>query len=100
MPQSSMPRQHAALRMQANPDYSMAVRGVVRAPRGDELLNLDTADHFQFRGTWRKKRSNISHGGLTEESAVFAIELGCAFVADLKSRAGGIKAVVQHQTPR
>ena len=40
------------------------------------------------------------HRRLAEEAAVFAIELRSAFVADLKSRTGGIKTIVQHQAPR
>jgi hypothetical protein len=37
---------------------------------------------------------------LAEEAAVFAIELRGAFVADLKSCAGRIETLIQHQVPR
>ena len=64
--------------------------------------NIDSgaSDQFEFRSTWGKKRSNVPHRRLAEEAAVFAIELRRAFVADLKSRAGRIETIVQHQTPR
>lgn len=65
-----------------------------------ELLSSKTTDQFEFRRTWREKRSDVSHRRLTEEAAIFAIELRRAFVADLKGRAGGIETIVQHQAPR
>lgn len=69
---------------------------------GMKATNTDsgTAGRFQFRSPWRKKRSNVSHWRLAEEAAVFAIKLRSAFVADLKSRAGRIQALVQHEAPR
>ena len=67
---------------------------------GDELLNSQATDRFEFRSTWRKKRSDVPHRGLAEEAAIFAIELCRAFVADLKGRAGRIETIVQHQAPR
>jgi hypothetical protein len=66
----------------------------------NKQLRSETTDQFEFRSTRRKKRSNVPHRRLAEEAAVFAIELGCAFVADLKGRAGRIETIVQHQTPR
>jgi hypothetical protein len=62
-------------------------------------MKLEATDQFEFRSTRRKKRSNVSHRRLTEEAAVFSIELRSAFVADLKSGTGRIKTMVQHQAP-
>jgi hypothetical protein len=42
----------------------------------------------------------MSRIGVWPKAAVFAIELGSAFVADLKSCSGRIKTTVQHQAPR
>ena len=69
-------------------------------PTPDELLNSQATAQFEFRSTWGKKRSDVSHRRLAEEAAVFAIELRSAFIADLKGRAGGIETVVQHEAPR
>ena len=63
-------------------------------------FDSEAIDQFEFRSTWGKKGSNVSHRRLAEEAAVFAIELRSTFVADLKSRTGGIKTTVQHQAPR
>jgi hypothetical protein len=41
----------------------------------DEWPDSEITDQFEFRSTWGKKRSNVSHRGLAEEAAVFAIEL-------------------------
>jgi len=67
-----------------------------------KATNTDSwaTDQFQFRSTWGKERSNVPHGRLAEESAVFAIELRGAFIADLKGRGGRIETVVHHQVPR
>jgi len=63
-------------------------------------VDSETTYQFEFRGTWRKKCSNVPHRRLAEEAAVFAIELRRAFVADLKSRAGRVETIIQHQAPR
>ena len=74
---------------------------VIMLERGlHELLNSQATDRFEFRSTWREKRSNVSHRGLAEEAAVFAIELRSAFVANLEGCTSGIETIVQHQAPR
>ena len=65
----------------------------------DEGEESETTDRLESRNIWGKNCPNVPHGRLAEETAVFAIELRSAFVADLKSRAGGIKTIVQHQAP-
>ena len=37
---------------------------------------------------------------MAEEAAVFAIELGGAFVSDLKGRTGGVPTIYEHAFPR
>jgi hypothetical protein len=37
---------------------------------------------------------------LAKEAAIFAIELGGAFVSDLKGRAGGVQTIYEHAFPR
>ena len=44
--------------------------------------------------------SDVADGWLTEEAAVFAIELAGAFVADFEGGAGGIEAVHEHALAR
>jgi hypothetical protein len=60
----------------------------------DFQFRSEITNQFEFRSLWRKKRSNISHWRLAEETAVFAIELRGALVAHLKCCAGRIETVV------
>jgi hypothetical protein len=46
----------------------------------DEGEESETTDQLEFRNIWGKNCPNIPHGRLAEETAVFAIELGGAFV--------------------
>ena len=63
----------------------------------DEGEESETTDQLELRNIWGKNCPNVPHGRLAEETAVFAIELGGAFVPDLKSRARSITAAVEHQ---
>src|SRR5690242_6304129 len=53
-----------------------------------------------IRGSPFLESFDITHRGLAEEAAVFAIELRGALVADLESRTGRIETLIQHQVPR
>ena len=55
------------------------------------------ADRFRYRDAGGAQSTNIPHGWLAEKAAVFAIELGGAFVTNLKSCTRSIKATVEHQ---
>ena len=52
------------------------------------------------RGIGKSKSSNIPQRRLSEETAVFAIELAGAFVSDLKSRTCGVQTIEEHSSPR
>ena len=48
------------------------------------------------RGGGGAEGADVAHGGLAEEAAVFAIELGGAFVADFEGGTGGVKTIDEH----
>ena len=61
---------------------------------------LAAPNGLERRSGWRPKRTNIAHGWLAEETAVFAIELAGAFISHLKGCAGGVQAIHEHAAPR
>src|SRR5215472_12228299 len=56
--------------------------------------------HFSRCDDGLAARFDVAHRWLTEEAAVFAAELACAFVADLEGCARGIEAVAEHALSR
>src|SRR6266446_453686 len=65
--------------------------GLITHPEQTIRLRLPITDRLQCRSARRAKSSNIPHRWLTEEPAVFAVELAGAFIPDLKSRTCGVQ---------
>jgi hypothetical protein len=61
---------------------------VAAKEKSDSALRM--TGRFQGRGTWRAKGPDITHGWLSEEAAIFAIELAGALVTNLKGCACGV----------
>src|SRR5277367_5578372 len=57
------------------------------------------ADQLHGKSARRAESPNISHWWLTEEAAVFPIELAGAFIANLEGRTGCVEAVDEHASP-
>ena len=55
---------------------------------------LRITDRLKGRSAWRAEGPNVPHGWLSQETAVFAIELAGTFVSDLKSRTGGVQTLI------
>src|ERR1035441_826624 len=52
------------------------------------------------RGIGKSKSPNVPQRRLSEETAVFAIELAGTFVPDLEGRAGGVQTIHKHASSR
>src|ERR1035441_9057424 len=87
------------------PDSACYGFGLARGARQGRLRRrsdgvLPITDRLHRRSAWRAKGPNIPHRRLTEEPAVFAVELAGAFVSNLKGRAGGVQTIHEHTSPR